>query len=104
MLRWHYRSKHDSLISFSNDRFYNGNLVLFPASRIGSEDLGLEFVHVQDGVYDRGGMRNNVREANVVADLVFEHFSKHPEKTLGVVTFSLSQMNTVQLFSTVFSL
>jgi len=95
MLRWHYRSKHDSLISFSNDRFYNGNLVLFPASRMGSEDLGLEFVHVKDGVYDRGGRRNNVREAEVVADLVFEHFSRYPGKTLGVVTFSLSQMNTV---------
>jgi hypothetical protein len=96
MLRWHYRSKHDSLISFSNDRFYNGNLVLFPASRMSSSDLGLEFVHVKDGLYDRGGRRNNVREAEVVADLVFEHFERHPEKTLGVVTFSLSQMNTVQ--------
>ncbi|MCK5317962.1 MAG: hypothetical protein KAJ55_08610, partial [Anaerolineales bacterium] len=96
MLRWHYRSKHDSLISFSNDRFYNGNLVLFPASRMGSEDLGLEFVHVKDGVYDRGGRRNNQREAEVVADLVFDHFERHPEKTLGVVTFSISQMNTVQ--------
>jgi hypothetical protein len=96
MLRWHYRSKHDSLISFSNDRFYNGNLVLFPSSRMSSSDLGLEFVHVKDGVYDRGGRRNNVREAEVVANLVFEHFERHPEKTLGVVTFSLSQMNTVQ--------
>ena len=96
MLRWHYRSKHDSLISFSNDRFYNGNLVLFPASRMGSDDLGLEFVHVKDGVYERGGRRNNQREAEVVADLVFEHFERHPEKTLGVVTFSISQMNTVQ--------
>ena len=95
MLKWHYRSKHDSLISFSNDRFYNGNLVLFPSSRMDS-DLGLELIHVKDGLYDRGGRRNNVREAEVVADLVFEHFERHPEKTLGVVTFSLSQMNTVQ--------
>ena len=96
MLRWHYRSKHDSLISFSNDRFYDGRLVLFPASRMGAEDLGLEFVHVKDGVYDRGGRRNNPREAEVVADLVFDQFEKHPDKTLGVVTFSISQMNTVQ--------
>ncbi|UCH57955.1 MAG: DNA/RNA helicase, partial [Candidatus Bathyarchaeota archaeon] len=96
MLRWHYRSRHDSLISFSNDRFYDGRLVLFPASRMGAEDLGLEFVYVKDGVYDRGGARNNHREAEVVGDLVFEHFERHPDKTLGVVTFSLSQMNTVQ--------
>ena len=96
MLRWHYRSKHDSLISFSNDRFYDGRLVLFPASNMGAGDLGLEFVHVRDGVYDRGGTRNNPREAEVVADLVFDHFERHPEKTLGVVTFSIAQMNTVQ--------
>jgi hypothetical protein len=63
---------------------------------MGSEDLGLEFVHVKDGVYDRGGRRNNQREAEVVADLVFDHFERYPEKTLGVVTFSISQMNTVQ--------
>jgi hypothetical protein len=96
MLRWHYRSKHDSLISFSNDRFYDGNLVLFPASRMGAEDLGLEFVHVKDGIYDRGGARNNTREAAVVADIVFDQFTKYPDKTLGVVTFSIAQMNIVQ--------
>ncbi len=96
MLRWHYRSRHDSLISFSNDRYYDGRLVLFPASRMGAEDLGLEFVYVEDGVYQRGRARNNPREAEVVADLVFDHFQRHPDKTLGVVTFSLSQMNTVQ--------
>jgi hypothetical protein len=96
MLRWHYRSKHDSLISFSNDRFYNGRLVLFPASKMGSDDLGLEFVHVKNGIYDRGGRRNNSREAEVVTELVFKHFENHPEKTLGVVTFSISQKNTVQ--------
>ena len=96
MLRWHYRSKHDSLINFSNDSFYDKRLVLFPAARKLDEALGLKFVHVPDGVYDRGGARNNPMEAEVVADLVFDHFSKHPDKTLGVVTFSISQMNTVQ--------
>jgi len=42
--------------------------------------LGIEFVYVPDGVYDRGGARNNPREAEVVGDLVFKHFSEHPEK------------------------
>jgi len=96
MLRWHYRSKHDSLFNFSNERFYDGRLVFFPAAAIRDETLGLTFVHVPDGVYDRGRSRNNPREAEVVADLVFDHFSRDPEKTLGVVTFSISQMNTVQ--------
>ena len=95
MLRWHYRSRHDSLISFSNDRFYDGQLVLFPASRMGADDLGLDFVYVKNGIYDRGKARNNVMEAEIVADLVFNHFTRYPDKTLGVVTFSISQMNTV---------
>lgn len=96
MLRWHYRSKHDALINFSNERFYEKRLVLFPSSYKYHEDLGVRFVYVRDGIYDRGGARNNLKEAEVVVDLVFSHFRDHPEKSLGVVTFNLSQMNTIQ--------
>ncbi|MBS7619881.1 DUF4011 domain-containing protein, partial [Candidatus Bathyarchaeota archaeon] len=96
MLRWHYRSKHDALINFSNERFYDKKLILFPSSYKYHEDLGVRFVYVPDGIYDRGGARNNLKEAEVVADLVFSHFKDHPEKSLGVVTFNLSQMNTIQ--------
>ena len=96
MLRWHYRSKHDSLIVFSNKEFYDNRLVLFPSALQKAAGLGIEFNYVQDGVYDRGGVRNNPREAEVVADLVFRHFSEHPDKSLGVMTFSISQMNTVK--------
>ncbi len=96
MLRWHYRSKHDSLIVFSNKEFYDDKLVLFPSATHKGGGLGVEFTHVPDGVYDRGGARNNPREAEVVADLVFNHLREHPEKSLGVMTFSISQMNTVK--------
>jgi hypothetical protein len=96
MLRWHYRSRHDSLISFSNSHFYDNKLVLFPSSIHRDSGLGVELVHVSDGVYDRGGTRSNEREAQVVADLVFKHFEQHQDKSLGVVTFSISQMNRVK--------
>lgn len=96
MLRWHYRSRHDSLINFSNERFYEGRLNLFPHPGRRDPSLGVKFIHVPDGVYDRGGARNNPREAEVVADLVFEHFRDFPDKTLGVITFNISQMNTIQ--------
>jgi hypothetical protein len=96
MLRWHYRSKHDSLIVFSNKEFYDDKLVLFPSSIDKGGGLGIEFKYVHDGVYDRGGARNNPREAEVVADIVFSHFAEHPDKSLGVMTFSISQMNTVK--------
>lgn len=96
MLRWHYRSKHDSLIVFSNKEFYNDKLIIFPPATSRGGELGIEFTYVPDGVYDRGGARNNPREAEVVADIVFKHIKEHPEKSLGVMTFSISQMNTVK--------
>lgn len=95
-LRWHYRSRHEELIAFSNHHFYNGTLITFPSAIAKHEALGLKMVHVPDGVYDRGGRRDNRREAEVVADLVFDHFKKYPSKTLGVITFSIAQMNAVE--------
>ncbi|HKZ88591.1 MAG TPA: DUF3320 domain-containing protein, partial [Candidatus Bathyarchaeia archaeon] len=83
-------------IAFSNDRFYNGALVTFPAAMAENKDLGVKLVYVKDAVYDRGGLRNNPMEAETVASLVFEHFQNYPEKTLGVVTFSIAQMETVE--------
>jgi hypothetical protein len=94
-LRWHYRSKHEELIAFSNQHFYDGTLITFPSAIAKDETLGVKLVHVPDGVYDRGGRRDNLKEAEVVADLVFEHFQKYPKKTLGVVTFSIAQMDAV---------
>ena len=96
LLQWHYRSKHDSLIAFSNNEFYDGRLVLFPSAIHRGSGLGIEFIYVPDGVYDRGGVRNNPRESQVVADIVFNQLKEHPTKSLGVVTFSISQMNSVK--------
>jgi hypothetical protein len=95
-LRWHYRSKHEGLIAFSNHRFYDDTLITFPAATAQHDSLGVKLVYVPDGIYDRGGKRDNPREAEKVADLVFEHFKNYPKKTLGVVTFSIAQMNAVE--------
>jgi superfamily I DNA and/or RNA helicase len=95
-LRWHYRSKHEELIAFSNHNFYDDTLITFPSPMAQHESLGVKMVHVPDGIYDRGGRRDNLREAEVVADLVFEHFRLYPKKTLGVVTFSIAQMEAVE--------
>jgi superfamily I DNA and/or RNA helicase/very-short-patch-repair endonuclease len=95
-LKWHYRSRHEGLIAFSNHRFYDDNLITFPAAKAQTDSLGVKIVYVPDGIYDRGGKRNNPAEAEKVADLVFEHFRLYPKKTLGVVTFSIAQMETVE--------
>ncbi len=95
-LKWHYRSRHEDLIAFSNHRFYDDTLITFPAAKAQTDSLGVKLVYVPDGVYDRGGKRNNLKEAEKVADLVFEHFRNYPKKTLGVVTFSIAQMEAVE--------
>lgn len=94
-LRWHYRSRHEHLIAFSNIKIYNSSLITFPASIEKVPDTGVEYIYVSDGIYDRSGKRNNVIEARRVADLVFEHFRKYPNRSLGVVTFSEAQQNAV---------
>ncbi len=70
--------------------------MLFPSSIHKGEGLGIEFIHVPDGLYDRGGTRSNMREAQIVTDLIFTNFRETPQKSLGVVTFSISQMNCVK--------
>jgi superfamily I DNA and/or RNA helicase len=94
-LRWHYRSRHESLISFSNQAFYQNSLITFPSAEHG-EELGVKFVHVPDGIYDRGGTRSNKREAEVTEKLVFEHFRNYPKRSLGVIAFSEAQASVIR--------
>jgi very-short-patch-repair endonuclease len=95
-LLWHYRSKHEDLIAFSNRHFYDGSLITFPSSDVASSDKGVRFFHVPDGVYHRSGTRTNEVEARRVVDLVRHHVRNHPDRTLLVVTLSSSQQKSVQ--------
>jgi hypothetical protein len=95
MLRWHYRSRHESLISLSNHEFYEDKLVIFPSP--GSrQNLGLRFHHLPEAVYDRGKTRTNPLEAEAVAKAVIAHAQKSPGLSLGVVAFSSTQMQAIQ--------
>lgn len=95
MLRWHYRSRHDSLIAVSNQEFYGGNLVLFPSPDAGRESTGLFFHHLPDTVYGRGTTGSNPLEAEAVAQAVMEHARISPEFSLGVAAFSMAQTREV---------
>ena len=94
-LRWHYRSRHEDLIAFSNYKFYEGKLVTFPSARAEGPDVGVEFFHAH-GMYKRGGGAFNPLEAAEVARRVIDHFTERPNLTLGVVTFSVAQADAVQ--------
>ncbi len=95
-LRWHYRSRHENLIAFSNEKIYNNNLITFPSPVNNEHDIGVEYIRVPGGVYDRGGKRNNIDEAKKVAEIVWEHFQRFPTRSLGVVTFSEAQQQAVE--------
>ncbi len=94
-LKWHYRSRHEDLIAFSNYKFYEGKLVTFPSAHAEGNDVGVEFFHTP-GMYRRGGGAFNPIEADRVAARVMEHFTARPDLTLGVVTFSVAQSDAVQ--------
>lgn len=87
-LRWHYRSRHESLIAVSNAEFYDGTLQVFPSPMHDTDDVGLSFVHVEDSVYERGKAGVNRGEAKAVAEAVIDYYRRFPKKTLGVATFS----------------
>ncbi|WP_229038938.1 AAA domain-containing protein, partial [Faecalitalea cylindroides] len=94
-LLWHYRSRHESLIAFSNAKIYNNRLTTFPSNISEGTDVGVEYIYVDKGLYDRGGRKGNVLEAKRVAKLVFEHFKLHPNKSLGVIAFGEVQQQAI---------
>ena len=94
-LLWHYRSKHEHLIAFSNQEIYRNELVTFPSSNESEPDTGVEFSFVEGGYYDRGGKRNNILEAKRCVELVREHIEKHPERSLGIIALSEAQQQTI---------
>ena len=96
MLRWHYRSRHESLIAVSNQEFYENSLLIFPSPDAGREEVGLRFHHLPNTVYDRGGSSTNVEEAKAVAQAVMDHTRDYPDMTLGVAAFSVAQSQAIQ--------
>ncbi len=97
MLNWHYRSRDESLIAYSNYHFYDNRLHTFPSARRDSPTTGLKFVYVPEGVYHAGdAARNNVGEAKRVADLVLQHLTNTPDLSLGIVTFSVPQRRAIE--------
>ena len=96
MLRWHYRSRHDSLIAVSNREFYDNRLVTFPSPLKIGEELGVRYHYLGHTHYDRGRSRTNRKEARVVAEAVTRHAREVPGLTLGVAAFSQAQAEAVQ--------
>lgn len=97
-LDWHYRSRDEALIAFSNHFYYDGGLVTFPAPTTDSE--AVQF-HKIDGTYARGTGRTNVDEAKAIVALIRKRLTawiKLPEEdrlTIGVITFNAQQQGLI---------
>ena len=97
MLRWHYRSQHDSLIAVSNQEFYDNKLVVFPTPGRTDKARGLRFHHSPETHYERGKTRANPLEAKVVAKAIEKHIRQSPDLSLGVVAFSMAQRDAIEI-------
>ncbi len=95
-LKWHYRSRDERLISFSNHYYYENRLITFPTPQIGSGNSGVVLEYITDGIWDRGGSRINRKEARRVATLIIEHLKVSPGNSLGVVALNSSQKEAIE--------
>ena len=94
MLMSHYRSETPDLIRFSNDWFYGGKLEMYPPARIAG--IGRKLHYLPNGVYsETAGQRNNPVEAREVIKLIELHVRDCPDKSLGVVTMNIPQMELI---------
>lgn len=91
-LLWHYRSRHESLIAFSNDRFYDGRLLVFPSPSAAGTRYGVRLRTV-DGTYNAS---LNEREARAVVDAVVRFMREEPSRTLGVVAMNRPQAELIE--------
>lgn len=95
-LKWHYRSRHESLIAFSNAHYYEDALLTFPSSDVSIDRLGVSMRYLPAARYDRGGSRTNRGEADAIVNEVFSRISAGDTRTLGIVTFSSAQQILIE--------
>src|SRR5690606_19784696 len=96
-LTWHYRSRHESLITFSNHRYYDSNLITFPAATTKPSTVTWRRV---DGVYSRGKGRHNQAEAKAIVAEVVSRLTDPEfvatEQSIGIITLNVDQQRLVE--------
>lgn len=94
-LRWHYRSKWQELISFSNHAFYNGSLQVSPNVQLKAPKPPIEWIHCDGGIWEN---RSNIIEACKVVDVLYGILQDTRDKkipTIGIITFNDQQRNII---------
>jgi len=92
-LLWHYRSQHSSLINFSNQKIYDGELQIFPSpTEATSKNLGISLKEVP-GLYSEG--RNEI-EADTIVKQIKSFMHENKNTSLGVVTLNFKQKELIE--------
>jgi hypothetical protein len=94
-LNWHYRSRHESLIAFSNHEYYDGELITFPS--VDDQATKVRFIQVK-GSYDKGKTRQNKAEAEAIVHEVCRRLRDENLRgeSMGIVAFSAAQQNLIE--------
>ncbi|HXB92362.1 MAG TPA: AAA domain-containing protein [Puia sp.] len=114
LLSWHYRSRFETLISFSNQAFYEGKLLTIPdktihhrektpiritapeeaeANVLSIFDRSISYHYHPQGLYEK---RSNKAEAAYIARLVRELYRRDTKESLGIVAFSQEQQHAIE--------
>lgn len=93
-LRWHYRSRHESLIAFSNLHYYNSDLVIFPSPHASGSQFGIRYHKVQRGRFTRG---KNSEEARVIANAALKHMLECSSESVGLVAMNAEQRTEIEM-------
>jgi len=93
-LRWHYRSRHESLIAFSNLHYYNSDLVIFPSPFAAGQEFGVHYHKIKRGRFSRG---KNVEEARAIAFAAMQHLLQNPQESLGLVAMNAAQSLEIEM-------
>ena len=98
MLRWHYRSRHQSLIAFSNEQYYDGNLMVFPSPHRQQGAEGITHVYLPKARYHK---QLNPQEADAVIDQLLQHATrnlalpKEQRQSVGVAAMNAAQRDLI---------
>lgn len=94
-LSWHYRSRHESLIAFSNNEYYDGTLITFPS--VDDKRTKVHFIPVE-GYYDKGGKRSNKEEADAIVNEIIRRLQDEDlrKQSIGVIAFNVMQQGLIE--------
>jgi len=92
-LEWHYRSKDESLIAFSNHHIYGDRMITMPQPYLPN---AVQFVHVEPARLADFAQESIGSEVERVVELVFQHVEQNPEKSLGVIGLGINHARRIQ--------